>query len=249
MTIPNSQGHFPSPRRRRCRGRVVAIVVAGLALTVGASARAGERASLAPSRSATLSFSPELANISGCGTTGVQVTVDDATGVQGFDLRVKYPPELLKVVGTVKAGSLVRSCSFLANSAIPGAVIVSISCLQGPAGGGSLVDITFEGKANGGSSGNLQLPTNECMLQEGAVGCLSVPGSIVVSGCGSPTDCPADCDGSGVVEIDEIVAGSDIVLGRAAVDSCPAFGCDGHPDVGCLVQAVDTALSGCPQQP
>lgn len=232
--------------------RAASALLAGLLLTSGPPPSAAESAARTPSRMATLSFSPDCSGITGCGTSRVFVMIDDATGLQGIDLGVNYPPDLVTLShADVKPGSLVRSCSFFPGVSEPGLLRVSISCLQAPTGGGSLVDMTFHGRANGGSTGNLTMPTQapECQLNEGAVGCLAIPGSILVGGCATQMACVGDSDGSGMVEIDELVAGVEVTLSRSPVCRHTAFWCDGHADVGCLVRAVDAALTGCPPQP
>ncbi|HVM95588.1 MAG TPA: hypothetical protein VMT89_04330, partial [Candidatus Acidoferrales bacterium] len=61
-------------------------------------------------------------------------------------------------------------------------------------------------------------------------------------------DCPGDCDGNGVVQVDEMVRGVRIALGDAALDECAAMdrNGDGHVTVDELVQAVASLLDGCP---
>lgn len=60
--------------------------------------------------------------------------------------------------------------------------------------------------------------------------------------------CPGDCDASGNVAIDELVAGIRIALGLAAVDRCLSL--DGEQDgmvaIAELTLAVISALNGCP---
>ena len=61
-------------------------------------------------------------------------------------------------------------------------------------------------------------------------------------------ECTGDCNGDGVVAVNELVAGVNIALGSAAVSSCPAFDAngDGQVTVNELIQAVNAALNGCP---
>ena len=60
--------------------------------------------------------------------------------------------------------------------------------------------------------------------------------------------CVGDCNGDGMVSIDELVLGVDITLGSASVDGCRAFDCSGAGTVAidCLVQGVTASLNGCP---
>ncbi len=63
--------------------------------------------------------------------------------------------------------------------------------------------------------------------------------------------CIGDCDASGGVTIDELIAGVNIALGNAALTVCPVFDCNGSGEVtiNCLVSAVNAALNGCPAPP
>ena len=68
---------------------------------------------------------------------------------------------------------------------------------------------------------------------------------------GTPQPCVGDCDGSGMVSIDELIRGVGIAVGTAgALAQCPAFDCHGtgQVTVDCLVKAVNAALTGCPEQ-
>ena len=59
--------------------------------------------------------------------------------------------------------------------------------------------------------------------------------------------CAGDCDGNGVVAINELIRGVNIALGSAAATDCPAFDTDGSGSVAIneLVQGVNNALNGC----
>ena len=65
----------------------------------------------------------------------------------------------------------------------------------------------------------------------------------------TPLACVGDCDSSREVTVDELVIGARIALGSASVTECPLFDCndDGRVTIECLVEAVDHALTGCPQ--
>jgi hypothetical protein len=60
--------------------------------------------------------------------------------------------------------------------------------------------------------------------------------------------CVGDCDANHQVTVDELVTGASMTLGSAQRDLCPAFDCSGNGRVtiGCVVQAADAALNGCP---
>lgn len=61
--------------------------------------------------------------------------------------------------------------------------------------------------------------------------------------------CGGDCDASGAVTIEELIRAIGIALGEVSLDVCPAI--DGNGDgavgIGELVDAVNSALNGCPR--
>ena len=60
--------------------------------------------------------------------------------------------------------------------------------------------------------------------------------------------CTGDCDGDGIVAVDELMKGVNIALGNAPFAQCPAFRCNGDEAIiDCLVKAVNNALDGCPE--
>jgi hypothetical protein len=60
--------------------------------------------------------------------------------------------------------------------------------------------------------------------------------------------CPGDCDGNREVGVDELVVGTQIVLGKTSMHVCPAAACRDMEAVtiDCLLRAVNAALEGCP---
>jgi hypothetical protein len=63
--------------------------------------------------------------------------------------------------------------------------------------------------------------------------------------------CAGDCDGGGTVGVNELVLGTSIALGQAALTRCVALDRDGNVRVTVneLVEAVNAALRGCPPTP
>ena len=61
--------------------------------------------------------------------------------------------------------------------------------------------------------------------------------------------CAGDCNGDGLVTVDELVRAVNIALGSAALDVCRASDVDADGSVGIdeLVRAVNAALQGCPR--
>jgi hypothetical protein len=59
--------------------------------------------------------------------------------------------------------------------------------------------------------------------------------------------CTGDCDGDGMVGINELITGVNIALRRLAVGTCPAFDTDagGTATINELISAVNAALAGC----
>jgi hypothetical protein len=59
-------------------------------------------------------------------------------------------------------------------------------------------------------------------------------------------DCIGDCDGDGVVSIDEIMTAVNIALGTADASVCGSLAANGEVTVATILTAVDEALNGCP---
>lgn len=62
-----------------------------------------------------------------------------------------------------------------------------------------------------------------------------------------PAPCSGDCDGDGVVRVNELVMGVRIALDQAAVSTCPSFDQDGdgRVTVNELIRGVNALLRGC----
>lgn len=63
--------------------------------------------------------------------------------------------------------------------------------------------------------------------------------------------CPGDCDGDGMVAVNEIVQAVGIALGESSASVCPAADVDGDGTVSIseLLAAVNASLNGCPATP
>ena len=58
--------------------------------------------------------------------------------------------------------------------------------------------------------------------------------------------CVGDCDGNGVVAVNELVLGVSIVLDQSPASTCPAFtNSQGTVDIAQLLKGVSNALDGC----
>lgn len=73
-------------------------------------------------------------------------------------------------------------------------------------------------------------------------------GSATATATAATPPCIGDCNHSGEITVNELIAGVDIALGTAPLTTCPAFDCTstGQVGVSCLIDAVDAALHGCP---
>jgi hypothetical protein len=61
---------------------------------------------------------------------------------------------------------------------------------------------------------------------------------------GSP--CVGDCGGTGMVRINDLILGVNIVLGNQPSTACPAFeNAQGKVDIAQLIKGVNNALNGC----
>jgi len=65
----------------------------------------------------------------------------------------------------------------------------------------------------------------------------------------TPPVCVGDCNGTGMVTINELVLGVNIALGNLNIAICPAFDAngDGQVTIEELIEAVSNALNGCPE--
>ena len=71
---------------------------------------------------------------------------------------------------------------------------------------------------------------------------------LALAGAPARAQCVGDCNGSGAVEINELIIGVNIALGNLPVSQCPSFDCEnnGTVPINCLIQGVNNALDGCP---
>ncbi len=75
------------------------------------------------------------------------------------------------------------------------------------------------------------------------------PFALAVAPCpGSASSCTGDCNGEGMVAINELILGVNINLGMRPVSDCPAFDEDGGGSVAIseLIRGVRNSLEGCP---
>ncbi len=76
---------------------------------------------------------------------------------------------------------------------------------------------------------------------------LAEDGAVVVEEPPPPTPCVGDCNGDGMVAINELLLGVNIAAGSVPAAQCPALSPGGEPPtISQLIQAVNAALGGCP---
>ena len=70
----------------------------------------------------------------------------------------------------------------------------------------------------------------------------------VLAGRPAQAQCVGDCNGDGMVAINELITGVNIALGSANVSACPSFDVNGNGEVAIneLILGVNNALSSCP---
>lgn len=132
----------------------------------------------APAGAATVSV-PASTTIDGVGATAqVPLAIDDATGVEGVDLRLTFDAAVVQP-GAVDGSALGTDCAVVANP-MTGEVRIGVACTGALSGAPTLVTIDFQGV----SAGSSPLTIDRCDLNEGAIACTPISGTLVVS---SPT--------------------------------------------------------------
>jgi hypothetical protein len=79
------------------------------------------------------------------------------------------------------------------------------------------------------------------------VGGLALIGLVAAPMARAQDVCVGDCNGDGMVAINELILGVNIALGSRPIADCPAFDCQGTGmvPINCLIQGVNNALEGC----
>jgi hypothetical protein len=85
------------------------------------------------------------------------------------------------------------------------------------------------------------------IVQRFGVGTLGLYLTLAASGACLAQECVGDCNGDGVVAINELITAVNVGLGTDPADACPALNCNtlSLPSVICIIQAVNNALNGC----
>src|SRR5262249_52195035 len=90
--------------------------------------------------------------------------------------------------------------------------------------------------------------SNPCTAQSHCEQSSEVQGrTFCMPGPGTGPSCVGDCDGSGVVAVNELVVGVNIALGSAPLSQCSAFDANGNGmvDINELIGGVNSLLNGC----
>ena len=108
-------------------------------------------------------------------------------------------------------------------------------------------------RANGDST--IEPPRRQALLQPVRSGRVERMRSLLLlallAAAPASAQCPGDCNGDGVVRVEEMIVGVRIALGEDLIAACPAFDVSGEGEVGIneLVLAVTSLLNGCPATP
>jgi hypothetical protein len=119
-------------------------------------------------------------------TMNVDVSIDNASGVEAAYFRIVYDAQRASATGAAST-SLTTGCLMESNIGVANEVRIGMACAAALAGSGALFRIGFLGQ----SSGMTALDLQSCLLNEGSPACVMVDGSITVS------SCILDVDGSG----------------------------------------------------
>jgi len=111
-------------------------------------------------------------------TVQLNISISDATGLEGADFAITYDSDVIRVDGDATTTALSSGCMPLTNSAVLGTLQVGLACGNGPIGGGSgaLLSVPLRGEAPGMSA----LTFTRCELNEFAISCETADGNVTV---------------------------------------------------------------------
>lgn len=81
----------------------------------------------------------------------VDFAVDDATGVEGFELVMAYDPAVVQIVGHVRRTAATEGCLVVDNSTQAGILRIALACLSPLQGGGPLLRVPLQARVPGTS--------------------------------------------------------------------------------------------------
>jgi hypothetical protein len=179
------------------------------------------------------------------------------------DLDIAFPTDLVEFVPPVSSACAIAprlSTTHQIGGTLraPGQLTLAILARGleiNPLGDGDLATCAFHILPEAGSSPAALVLTFAALNDEaGHTLPLDAPdGAIVISDApGQPTPtpvpaCVADCDGDGVVAVNEVIRGVNIALGNQPVGECPDADADGDGRVTIseLITAVNDVINGC----
>jgi len=147
-----------------------------------------------------VSFTPNPATISSPGgTTVVSIAIDAASTISGYQFGLTFSQNIVNVTNVAlsgfASGAGCTGLTFNTNNAT-GQLCVGFTCSTPPSGAGNLVDLTFQGTAQGASmlvfgpaNCGAGGPVNGCQLNEGNPPCSPSSGEVDVLG---PTSTPTN---------------------------------------------------------
>lgn len=112
----------------------------GLGLLVGTWA--------VPCRAATLQILDADLELDG-GEQSVSFAVDDATGIEGFELTIAYDPNVVRISGPLRPTAVTQGCLFVDNSTEAGTLRIALACMTPLQGHGPLLVVPVEARAAG----------------------------------------------------------------------------------------------------
>ncbi len=116
--------------------------------------------------------------LNGVGASGqVAVSIDDATGLEGADLRFTFDPAIVSITAEVTTTALSSGCMPLSNTAIAGVLQVGLACQAALNGGGVLFNIPVHAQGAGATAFTI----SSCTLNEGAIACTPTSGTVTVA--------------------------------------------------------------------
>ena len=204
---------------------------------------------------------PQLLVEGGAGRRGEPVDVvirlvgDAAGAAVSADLDIDFPTDLLAFTPPVPtscaiAPRLAETHEIGGQLLAPGQLTLAIF-VRGveinPLGDGELATCTFEILPDADRTpAALELPFASLNDATGHMLPLDAPDGLVRI-TDAPGACVADCDGDGVVAVNEVIRGVNIALGNQDVSECPAADADGDGMVTIseLIAAVNDVIAGC----
>lgn len=121
---------------------------------------------------------PDISIALGANGAVLEVSIDNAMGLEEADLTIAYDPAALSVTSSALSTALTADCIVVSNYATPGIVYVSLACSQPLRGGGSLIALPVRPQKPGTSIVEIW----RCELNDLTIPCGVGRGSVTVQG-------------------------------------------------------------------